>query len=59
MTETNILLETLNLILEELAHYSIVLFEFIGIVIIIFTGIRGVLNLIMGKSSTKKNILLN
>ena len=56
MTEPNILLEVLTLILEELTNYSILLFEFIGILVIIFTGIKGVINLIQKNPTTKLNL---
>ena len=47
------MLEFLGSILEELVHYSIFLFEFIGTVVILFAGLRGFVELLIGKSSTK------
>ena len=47
------MLEFLGIILEELVHYSIFLFEFIGTVVILFAGLRGFVELLIGKSSTK------
>lgn len=47
------MLEFLGNILEELVHYSIFLFEFIGTVVILFAGLRGFVELLIGKSSTK------
>ena len=47
------MLEFLGSILEDLVHYSIFIFEFIGTVVILFAGLRGFLELLLGKSSTK------
>lgn len=47
------MLEFLGSILEDLVHYSIFLFEFIGTVVILFAGLRGFIELLIGKSSTK------
>lgn len=47
------MLEFLGSVLEDLVHYSIFIFEFIGTVIILFAGLRGFIELVIGKSSTK------
>lgn len=47
------MLEFLGSILEGLVHYSIFIFEFIGTVVILFAGLRGFVELLIGKSSTK------
>lgn len=50
------MIDLLNSILENITNYSIILFEFIGIIVIIFTGIKGVIDLIRRNSATKLNL---
>lgn len=50
------MIDTLNLILMVIADYAIILFEFVGVIILIVTGFRGIFDYVTRNPLTKLNL---
>ena len=50
------MIDLLNSILENITNYSIILFEFVGIIVIIFAGIKGIIDLLKRNPKIKLNL---
>jgi len=48
--------EILNLILITIADYAILLFEFVGVIVLIITGLKGIFDYIRRNPLTKLNL---
>lgn len=49
-------METANLILTQLVEVAILFFEFMGVIVIVLAGARGILDLIRKSSQTRLNL---
>lgn len=50
------MLDLLDLILSVVVDYSILLFEFVGVIVLIFAGIKGIVDYISRNPLTKLNL---